>query len=62
MTNGALPIASPIVTVALSPSDAQKLLLASKTSELTFALAYENNPYALIVKNLDASKQLESGN
>jgi pilus assembly protein CpaB len=61
MTNGALATASPIVTVALSPSDAQKLLLASKTSELTFALAYENNPNALIGKNLDASKQIESG-
>lgn len=47
-TNGSMPIASPLVTVALSPLDAQKLLLGSKTSELTLALAYQNDPLSVL--------------
>ena len=47
-TNGSMPIASPLVTVALSPLDAQKLLLGSKTGELTLALAYQNNPLSVL--------------
>jgi Flp pilus assembly protein CpaB len=35
---------SPMVTLALSPQDAEDLVLASQVSRLTLALAYENDP------------------
>lgn len=46
--DGAMPTPSSLVTVALYPKDAQRLILASKTSDITFALAYGNNPNSLL--------------
>lgn len=60
--NGSIPTPSPLVTVALTPSDAQKLVLGSKTSDLTFALAYENDPIALVGIRENSSTRLETGN
>lgn len=55
-----LPTPSPLVTVALPPSEAQKLILASKTSEITLALAYENDPSALL--GFTSTPRIEPGN
>ena len=42
------PLPSPMVTVALSPKDAERVIFAASTSQLTLALAHENDPYAVI--------------
>lgn len=59
VSGSSLPTPSPLVTVALPPTDAQKLILASKTSEITLALAYENEPSALLGSS--SSSRIESG-
>ena len=40
--------ASPLVTLALTPRDAQKLVLAEQSLKITLALAYNNDPGALL--------------
>lgn len=54
-------VASPMVTVALSPIDAQRLILASKSAQLTLALAYENNPYSLVSDKKTSADPVKSG-
>jgi Flp pilus assembly protein CpaB len=39
---------SPLVTVALNPRDAQRLVLASQNLKISLALAYNNDPGALL--------------
>lgn len=56
-----MPTPSPLVTVALIPSDAQRLILASKTSEITLALAYENDPFTLVGSGIATTPLVDSG-
>ena len=56
------PIASPLVTVALTPSDAQRLIQASKSSQITLALAYENDPYSLVGSRKTSANSFNQGN
>ena len=43
-----MPMASPMVTLALEPSEAERLILAEQTSILTLALAYQNDPISVL--------------
>ncbi|NDA39990.1 MAG: Flp pilus assembly protein CpaB [Actinobacteria bacterium] len=56
-----IPLPSPLVTLALPPVDAQKLLLGSKTSEITLALAHENDPVSLISNSGLSTPRFEAG-
>ena len=42
------PIPSPLVTLALAPQDAKRVISASRSTQITLALAHENDPYAVI--------------
>ncbi|MEY4163326.1 MAG: hypothetical protein RLZZ79_278 [Actinomycetota bacterium] len=55
------PVPSPLVTVAVSPSDAQRLIQASKSSQITLALAYENDPYSLVGTSKTSISAFNSG-
>jgi Flp pilus assembly protein CpaB len=59
--DGAMPTPSSLVTVALYPKDAQRLILASKTSDITFALAYGNNPNSLLTSAGLSSPRISTG-
>lgn len=45
---GTTTLVSPLVTVALSPRDAERVILASQNVRLTLALAHANDPSAVL--------------
>ena len=49
-------VASPLVTLAVTPRDAERLILASQNLRISLALAYENNPAPLISNFSQATK------
>jgi Flp pilus assembly protein CpaB len=55
-------IASPLVTLALPPTEARTLISASQSARLTLALAYQNDPLAVISPERDASTSSSSRN
>lgn len=50
------PIPSPMVTLALAPQDAKRVLSATKSTQITLALAHENDPYT-VIEGSSASNQ-----
>lgn len=56
------PLPSPMVTVALSPVDAERVIFAASTSQLTLALAHENDPIAVIRGDQQVTSSSPAGN
>lgn len=46
---------SPLVTLALTPRDAQRLILASQNMKLTLALAYDNDPSSVLSASMNTT-------
>lgn len=58
----ATPISSPLVTVALPAGDAKRLILASKSAQLTLALAHANDPLTVIRDAQESDDASPTGN
>ena len=46
---------SPLVTIAVNPRDAERVILSSQSMKISFGLAYNNDPRALVVPTTQAT-------